>query len=630
MELYACLADTFYVAASGGDDELHSGYSSSQAFASVEKAVGLISSIGITQVEGDTPYAYMDWTIVIDGALNPNATTILGGLLDSRAGSVTLKGARGNAFDSLTSDGKGTVINVMTATPICIEGLKIFAGGGTDDCGGIKLSGDNYGNPSKVTLKAGALVTGNDCTSNGGAVKIEFGELIMESGSVIEGNTASGKGAGVYAVPESGYTAKVTMKGSARFGSSDYVCLGGGATINIAGALKGAAPVATIEPAEYNEGARVLECDAASGTTLPAQRAKFSVLAESGSIPWYLTDGGLITKFAPSYEGNIDIYVSGSDGDDTNGNGSAANPYATAQRAVDYIADNPHPKADYIIHITGTITGSTVIADEDAKPIKAKSITLQGETALVSGEPQDVLDGGSDSSAPSVLAIASQGLTVTVKNLKITNGRNGGLVVGDETISSNVVLDGGVYIESCLSGGDGAGVCICKDSSVTMKDGCLIDGNMTGMGSCGGVSINQGSFFMQGGTISNNSGKNGKIAVYVGGRFEMSGNATVTSSNGSVVSVPVYESGPGTYTVPYPVVIAGDLTQSSAATISPGGGGTFYLATYQTGLQLVSEASSGLLAANYAKFAVEPQYVSGSYVDWHIDENGKLQEGAGD
>ena len=618
VELYACLADTFYVAASGGDDELHSGYSSSQAFSTVDRAVGLISSIGITQVEGDTPYAYMDWTIVIDGALNPDTTTILGGLLDSRAGSVTLKGARGNAFDSLTSDGKGTVINVMTATPICIEGLKIFAGGGTDDCGGIKLSGDNYGNPSKVTLKAGALVTGNDCTSNGGAVKIEFGELIMESGSVIEGNTASGKGAGVYAVPESGYTAKVTMNGSARFGSSDYVCLGGGATINIAGAL------------EYNEGARVLECDAASGTTLPAQRAKFSVLAESGSIPWYLTDGGLITKFAPSYEGNIDIYVSGSDGDDTNGNGSAANPYATAQRAVDYIADNPHPKADYIIHITGTIAGSTVIADEDAKPIKAKSITLQGETALVSGEPQDVLDGGSDSSAPPVLAIASQGLTVTVKNLKITNGRNGGLVVGDETISSNVVLDGGVYIESCLSGGDGAGVCICKDSSVTMKDGCLIDGNMTGMGSCGGVSINQGSFFMQGGTISNNSGKNGKIAVYVGGRFEMSGNATVTSSNGSVVSVPVYESEPGTYTVPYPVIIAGDLTQSSAATISPGGGGTFDLATYQTGLQLVSEASSGLLAANYAKFAVESQYVSGSYVDWHIDENGKLQEGAGD
>jgi len=337
----------------------------------------------------------------------------------------------------------------------------------------------------------------------------------------------------------------------------------------------------------------------------------------------------LVAQPSGGVSGNIDLYVSASGTSD--GEGSAANPYATLQKAFDYIMDTPNPNADYIIHITGTIMGTSYIADEAGKTVKAKSVTLLGTSALVSGEPQDVLD-GKDIASP-VLAVVSQGLNVTIRNLKITNemrGKSGscGLVVGDETIASSVVLDGGVYIVDCLGMGNGAAITICKNSSVTMKDGCLVDNTSTGIGSCGGVYINQGSFLMQGGTISNISAKDGKTAVCAYGRFEMSGNAIVSSSGGNYVVVPVApsETTPGTYTVPYPVVIAGDLTQSSAATISPGGGGPFDLATYQNGLQIVAEASAGLLANNYTKFAVVQEY--GSSVTWTINQNGQLDDGS--
>ncbi|MBR5097154.1 MAG: hypothetical protein IK094_08635 [Treponema sp.] len=330
--------------------------------------------------------------------------------------------------------------------------------------------------------------------------------------------------------------------------------------------------------------------------------------------------------------GNIYIYVAAS----ANGTGlSDADPLGSIYDAADYLvsletAGQNLSAKDVTIYVMGTLVEPQAIY----QTINVKSLTVEGLNGIdaATGEPQDVINASGTN--PPAFSVASQGLNLTIKNLKITNG-DSGLSVGEydpqtfAPISSSVVLDC-VYITNCMGMGNGIGIYICENSSVTMKDGCLVDNNVSGSGVCGGVYIDNGSFFMQGGTISGSQGKDGNAAVYVGGRFEISGDASIpefTSSNGpaNTVTVLVEESvtTPGTYEVLNPVIIAGDLTQSAAATIYPKdinimiGGGPIY----QIGLQCVTEASSGLLLTNHNKIQVVQD---GSANIWIVNDSGCL------
>lgn len=325
--------------------------------------------------------------------------------------------------------------------------------------------------------------------------------------------------------------------------------------------------------------------------------------------------------------GNIYIYVAASA--NANGTGlSDADPLGSIYDAVDYLvsletAGQNLSAKDVTIYVMGTLVEPQAIY----QTINVKSLTVEGLNGIdaATGEPQDVINASGTN--PPAFSVASQGLNLTIKNLKITNG-DSGLLVGEydpqtfAPISSSVVLDC-VYITDCMGDGNGVGIYICENSSVTMKAGCLIDYNYSRMGTCGGVYINKGSFFMQGGTISRSQGKNGNTAVYVGGRFEISGDASIPyAGGGNFITVPVAESviTPGTYEVLNPVIIAGGLTQTQAATIYPENvmGGP----KYQIGLQCVTEASSGLLLANHNKIQVVQDGSDPNI--WIVDQSGCL------
>lgn len=326
--------------------------------------------------------------------------------------------------------------------------------------------------------------------------------------------------------------------------------------------------------------------------------------------------------------GNIYIYVAAG----VNGTGlSDADPLGSIYDAADYLvsletAGQNLSAKDVTIYVMGTLVEPQAIY----QTLNVKSLTVEGLNGIdaATGEPQDVINASGTN--PPAFSVASQGLNLTIKNLKITNG-DSGLSVGEydpqtfAPISSSVVLDC-VYITNCMGMGNGIGIYICENSSVTMKDGCLVDNNVTQSGVCGGVYISNGSFLMQGGTISGSQGKNGNAAVYVGGIFKMSGNASIPYENGkNFVNVPVAESvtTPGTYEVLNPVIIAGSLTQDPAATIEPlKPDGLMGVAVYEYGLRCVTESSSGLLSANHDKIQVVQDASDPN--NWIVDDSGCL------
>lgn len=131
------------------------------------------------------------------------------------AKSILLKGVTGNSKD-IINPSSGCALKINNTAPFSIQDIQI-TGGSNNAGGGIYVSHAK----ARLTLKTGALVTGNSATNGGG---IYFagssgtnnnGVLIMESGSQISKNTTTSNGGGVYL-----YYADLCMAGTAIIGST--------------------------------------------------------------------------------------------------------------------------------------------------------------------------------------------------------------------------------------------------------------------------------------------------------------------------------------------------------------------------------------------------------------------------
>lgn len=539
-------------------------------------------------------------------------------------------------------DGNG---NICTGANISGSGGGIFVGG----------AGEGYGSGSAVFEFTRGTIKGNKA-DNGSGVYVEGSSFVMMTGGTVTqnspytANTSVGGGFYIDTTNSSVFTmsggsitgnsaqyfpgayiasGRFNFGSNASFGSNDSISLSS-VKINITDNLDNAV-VPKIVPATYDTTVNVVTNGGSLGLAGFAEAcAKFPIEPQSDGTAWYIGYDGNLTRNNPAVESNIPIYVSQTG--TTDGDGSSAHPFATLENAVDYIRNNPYSKANFVVNISGTINGETYIGEN----IVAKSIKLVGANGVDgSGVPQDVLNG--QRGERGVLSVVEQGLKVYIKDLKITNDDRGLLVGsvsydqnGNETgkITSEVILESGVYITQNQGPGyDGAGIYISEDSTVTMNSGCVISNNNSGRGTCGGVYISGGTFLMQGGTISGSQAKNGAAAVFVGGRFEMSGDASIPFvDNKNYVTIPMLESQetPGIYSVMYPLVIAGDLSETTAATIATIDPYSEFAMRipYVAGRQCVTEKTSGLLAGNHTKIAVEP--AENPSENWIINENGQL------
>ena len=355
--------------------------------------------------------------------------------------------------------------------------------------------------------------------------------------------------------------------------------------------------------------------------------------------------------------GNVTLYVK-ADGDDTNGDGSRDNPFQSIMGAASYIGDQadysdpnnvPDSETDYIIKVIGELAGEQSLSWWEHDPItikEAKSITIEGATDVdINGIPQDGFTGiGEDDTGKCSLEIHSDGINVTLKNIKIS-GYKTGLCVGDAYIDpdntddvftkvANVILDSGVLITGVQCNHTdskiGGGVTVKPLSKLYMKSGAKIISNES-YSSGGAVNINDGAYFyMQGGEISGNTlqvGAGGS-GVYVGpsSYFAMSGDAKVASDNDVYL-----DEKDANYAK---ITIASTLTaESPVATITPYRNNSPSYDLTKAYLAVTSDSGT-TPAAEHSKFAVTPinkmVQVGGALqmveVNYIVNESGMLEE----
>ena len=126
------------------------------------------------------------------------------------------------------------------------------------------------------------------------------------------------------------------------------------------------------------------------------------------------------------------------EGDDTNGNGTAFAPYKTLNRAFTKIKESGLSSADYVIRVSGSVSGTSVL-DSDITKENANSILITG-AGSISGTTVDALNGNGEGNT---LEIASS-VSVRLKNIKITGAKAdcAGLVINEN--AKNVTFEGGL------------------------------------------------------------------------------------------------------------------------------------------------------------------------------------------
>ncbi len=226
-----------------------------------------------------------------------------------------------------------------------------------------------------------------------------------------------------------------------------------------------------------------------------------------------------------SETGSDDAYV---DDETAYGDGSSEHPYATLNSVLTDI-NAVSEKVDNIIKVSGTITGLVNIS---LSADKAKSITITG----VTGNESDKLDGNYQGT---VLTIATA-IPVTLKNITVTKGSND--YAGAISLKySNAVLtlESGALVKGNRGSGRNYycsnGILVNEAGTLIMEDGAEISENIrfsNGGDYGGGVTVYNGNFIMNGGSISNNQAYcGGGVFIYQNGTFEMNDGSITNNSS---------------------------------------------------------------------------------------------------
>ncbi|MDR0451024.1 MAG: right-handed parallel beta-helix repeat-containing protein, partial [Treponema sp.] len=248
----------------------------------------------------------------------------------------------------------------------------------------------------------------------------------------------------------------------------------------------------------------------------------------------------------------LTLHVSGSSstppGNDSTGDGTEGNPFATMAKALEVIGDKyaqptwPGKNSAYVspaeILVTGTITTEGSSSSNGMVDITDTGFSRYTEY------PPIILKGGTGGGT-----LKANSLLPPKRVLYINN--------------ANVTLEAGLI----LTGGDtgyGGGVYV-ANGTFTMRGG-EIDGN-TASQEGGGVYVASGTFTMNGGTISNNTATYGDGGgVYVPGSFTMSGGTISGNQANNIIG-----EGGGVYVMNGNFAMSGDANIRDNKASSGGG-----------------------------------------------------------
>ncbi|MBR5167625.1 MAG: InlB B-repeat-containing protein [Salinivirgaceae bacterium] len=315
-------------------------------------------------------------------------------------------------------------------------------------------------------------------------------------------------------------------------------------------------------------------------------------------------------------------YVSNKNSNDDFDGLSAQTPLASLSKALEKINGLGKADASFTINISGLfVNGTTVTIGACA----AKSLTIAGTDKQTDGFKINA-EGNLDAENKSVLCVANSTTKVTLKNLKITGGRQYGgyaspLYVGGENINANVLLDNVLITENGVNGNTEticcAGVLVVEGSTLTIGQGTVIENNY--VSGNGAAIVNSGTTVMKGGFIGNNIGDEyAPMDIYNYGEFTIDGDVEV----GNVVVYYEYSSST------FKTITIGSHFDATADIVGTFAGLYGYYNNETQVLTLPDGLSDDQKKAICDKFAVAPYTDSWnnpiSY--WKVGISGKLEQ----
>ncbi len=557
----ATLETTLFVFGSGGW-YASNGYSQDMAsdgnsgsflapFATIQKAIDTV----IAANDGASEYTiYVDGTLTYGGS-NAKGMADLSAL--DKPLTLTIKPLLADAKSTLNAD---SLTRVIYASP--------------DSGGSLDL------------ILERLVITGGK--GNGGGIYMNGGTLEVTDCEISGNTTSSGNGGGVFV---SGGT--FTMSGAAKVAADNDIYLNHSganyATIQVAGALTAASPIATITLDAYTEDRTLLS--AGDGVTITQTICdKFALAPDpSSSKEWRLVpDGtdahGVLEEFLH------EIYVDGSAGSDTN-KGRHDSPLKTVAAAA--------KKKPRTIYLRNTTSETSFIY-----------LTVNTDILLWEGASEAKITRSSAFTSSSLISI-NRNVTCKIKDIKIDGNnvevsRSGGGIFNDGTLE----ITGG-EITNCKSTNDGGAIYaeggIWADGKLTIS-GTKISGNTARNG--GGVYISdEVTFTMTNATVSDNTAKDGGGVFVDGSAFTMK-DGTVSDNSSSYRGGGVYVDMNGTFTME-------DGTISGNTATKDGGG--VYVDSMGTKTKFTME--KGTISGNTAENG-GGVYINNFYSDSLFTQNG--------
>lgn len=535
-------------------------------------------------------------TTIAGGVIEQNVNSMLGGGIYAERGTVTVSGGviRNNRTNESYYDGGG--IYVTSAGTLTISGGEISGNEAGHDGGGVCCKGEFH--------LSGGSITGNHAGGNGGGVSLGTSNYV--SGNPVVQNNTAGEGNAVNNIYVNNY--KLVVENPLTDGAHISVTMAtpGVFTEGLDGNLPGGK---TVDQVLYSDTIRYGVTLDGTEATLIAQHGHdetvFATAWESNnSLPdvagsYYLTQDVTMAGDWNVDDCTINLCLNGYGIVVGNGyvnikNGATLNLYdcGTSTR---YITTNngifesvSNENSENAIGVVGGfIAGSTGYAVVTASSggtfnMYGGNICCNGGGVMVDGTRTNsfTMYGGS-------ICYNMQGVfvgqgTFTMEGGAISHntmyGNSAGVWICDTFIMNGGAIEqndasnngGGVYINIYREGG-----------YVVMNGGTITENAANTFG--GGVYINNGTFTMNGGSISNNSAYAGGGVSNFGGTFTMTG-GEISSNTGDELGGGVEVEGGTSFTMTGGI-ISGN-TASMGAGISSGG------VTILTGGSIINNTAS--------------------------------------
>lgn len=544
-----------------------------------------------------------------------------GGISVSGNPKVTLEDCGVSGFVSSGSKGGGGIYNegtliLLGSTRIYGNDAKTGCGGGIYNEGGTVILGGSavVGDKSATTTTTGesghysnhALKHGGGIYSNGGAVYIGYTDESTEDTGFDGGifyNYTEYQGGGVFS---SGNATKIVMSGGAVSyngskseaggvrisGAEDSFTMSGGAIAN---------NTANIGDTGSCGGGGIYVGGSSTGTD--------GVLITGGSITGNraYSGGGIYSTRLVKISGNTEISGNTATGAGSVGYGGGIYLNTTSASTTASGSSETVSKGGRLV-----IGGSATVSNNTAA--NGGGIAAVGNSEIHIGYTDT---GSADSSFSGGIkgntATASGGGiyagtdSVTSPEIKMSSGSisqnktEGTFGAGAALLGScEFTMYGGEISGNDANGseatGEGGGVYIDTNATLTMKSGAKISSNTAGKGA--EICID-GKLAMEGGEISSSSGISCESFVHQNGELRMGGDAKITCG----IYLPSYH---------YIYIDSALTAESPVATIEP--------QEYLTVEILREEGTEGLLEANYGKFALAD--TSGG---WYIASDGYMR-----